>query len=66
MSTAEWKKQNTTQFNVRFTNSSGVPQALADMTEQTGKPPVQYIKESVVQALQWDGFDPENHKPDKK
>ena len=51
-----WQKEQTTQYNLRFMNATGVPQAIRDAMEATGQTAQEYIKTSVVQRLQKDGF----------
>lgn len=52
----KWQKEQTTQYNLRFMNATGVPEALRKATEETGQTAQEYIKTSVVQCLQKDGF----------
>ena len=60
-----WVKENAIRMNVSFTNNSGIPQALKKVCEQTGINETQYVRNAVIQALEWDGFNPENFKPSK-
>ena len=58
-----WAKDHAIRMNISFTNNSGIPQALKAVCEQTGTSETQYVRNAVIQALQWDGFNPEDHKP---
>ena len=51
-----WQKEQTTQYNLRFMNATGVPEALKVATKQTGKTVPEYMKTSVIQKLREDGF----------
>lgn len=53
---AEWIKNETTQYLLRFSNSSGVPTALKTATDQTGEKSSAYMKAAIVQRLKNDGF----------
>lgn len=59
----EWRRENTTRINVSFTILSGIPQALEKACEATGQTVPQYARAAIIQALQWDGFNPEDYKP---
>ncbi len=59
----EWNARNTIRMTMRFTLNSGIPQALKKVCEQTGISETQYVRNAVIQALQWDGFNPEDFKP---
>lgn len=63
----EWKKKNTKNYGLTFTNKSGVPQALEKMNLETGEKPTEYIRRAVLNALKDDGYweEPEVHPWDK-
>ena len=56
MSSTAWKKENTVQILLRIVKSSGVPDALQKMTEETGENATVYIRRVVSEALKRDGF----------
>lgn len=56
MSSDAWKKENTTQYHFRIAKSTGIPQALEDMTAKTGETELAYIRRATVEALIRDGF----------
>jgi hypothetical protein len=51
-----WRKEQTTQYLLRFLNATGVPEALNNATKATGEAASEYMKKSIVQRLQRDGF----------
>ena len=51
-----WQKEQTTQYNLRFMNSTGVPNAIVKATEVTGTTTAEYLKAAVVDRLKQDGF----------
>ena len=51
-----WKRDNTRCVQLRFANSSGIPQALDIMTEQTGMSASQYMRNALLDKLESDGF----------
>ena len=52
----KWQKEQTTQYNLRFMNATGVPQALKRATDETGETTPEYIKTAIVNRLRNDGF----------
>ena len=52
----QWQKEQTTQYNLRFMNATGIPEALREAESKTGETTPQYIKTAIVQRLQKDGF----------
>ena len=52
----QWQKEQTTQYNLRFMNATGIPQALKKATNATGETTTEYMKTSVVQRLRAEGF----------
>ena len=52
----QWQKEQTTQYNLRFMNATGVPEALQKATKSTGETTPEYIKTSIVQRLKNEGF----------
>ena len=54
-----WKKENTVQYNVRFTSSSGIPDAM-QRVNGAGIPTKTYIREALVEKLRKDGYLAEN------
>lgn len=51
-----WKRENTKLIQIRIANSSGVPEALDKMTEETGKSATQYMREALLDKLAADGY----------
>lgn len=56
MSTTEWKKKNTSQYPIRFTNSSGIPAAIRMAAEDTGIADSTYIRQAIIEKLIRDGY----------
>lgn len=56
MSTEEWKKENTVQYHFRVAKSTGIPEALKNMTAKTGETELAYIRRATIEALMRDGF----------
>lgn len=56
VSTNAWKKENTSQFNLRFTNASGIPAAVSQAAEKQGLAPVEYLKTIIREKLIADGY----------
>jgi len=56
MSTEAWKTENTTRYNIRFLNSSGIPGALQKVAETTGESGMSYIRRVVSESLINDGY----------
>ena len=52
----KWQKEQTTQYNLRFMNATGVPEAINRATTETGETAPEYLKGAIVQRLQKDGF----------
>ena len=50
------RKEQTTQYCIRFTNTTGIPEALRNASEATDEATTEYIKKSVIQRLQSEGF----------
>lgn len=50
-----WKEQ-TTQYNLRFINATGVPLAIEHASKATGRTSAEYMKGAIVQMLREDGF----------
>ena len=65
MSTEAWKHENTLRFNVRFTESSGIPAALRKLEQETGESATVYIRQVIREALIRDGYLSENSMPEK-
>jgi len=61
----DWKKANTLSIQLNVANSTGIPSAIRAACEATGMTVSQYARNAIVQALEWDGFNPENFKPDR-
>lgn len=55
---AEYRKSSTTQYNVRFTETSGVPAAIQKLNQE-GIPTKTFIREAVIEKLRRDGYLPE-------
>ena len=53
---ALWRENNTTQYNLRFLNNSGVPEAVKNATQQTGETQSEYMKKAIVERLKSEGF----------
>ena len=53
---AAWRKEQTTQYNLRFLNTTGVPSALKSATTETGETTAEYMKSAVVARLRNEGF----------
>ena len=51
----KWKKENTVQYNVRFTVSSGIPDVMQKVNED-GIPTKTYIREAIIEKLKRDGY----------
>lgn len=51
----KWKKENTVQYNVRFTVSSGIPEMMQKVNEN-GIPTKTYIREAIIEKLKHDGY----------
>lgn len=51
-----WQKNATTQYNLRFMNATGVPEALNRAKNETGEAPSEYMKTAVVNRLREEGF----------
>ena len=56
MTNDEWKKANTVQILLRVTYSSGIPDALNRVKEDTGESATVYIRRIVHDALIRDGY----------
>ena len=56
MSTEEWRKANTMRLNIRFANTSGIPDALRKMEDETGEKPIEYAKRTITESLEFDGY----------
>ena len=62
---AIWKKSHAMNIQFMVADSTGIPSAIRAACEATGMTVSQYARNAIVQALQWDGFNPENFKPDR-
>ena len=51
-----WQREQTTQYNLRFMNATGIPKAINEATEATGTTTAEYLKTAVVDRLKQDGF----------
>ena len=51
----KWKKENTIQYNIRFTVSSGIPEIMQKVNED-GIPTKTYIREALIEKLKRDGY----------
>ena len=51
-----WKAQNTVRFNMRFTNSSGIPTALSKVAKDKHVPETVYIRQALIAQLIRDGY----------
>lgn len=56
MSTDKWRKENTKQYALRVTNSSGIPAALEKASIDTGMTQIEYIRNAVLEKLDFDGY----------
>lgn len=52
----KWKRENTKLYQLRLANSSGVPCALEKMTADTGLSATEYIREALLEKLDFDGY----------
>ena len=52
----KWQKEQTTQYNIRIMNNSGVPEALNAATSASGETKTEYIKTAIVDRLRREGF----------
>lgn len=50
-----WKKENTIQYNIRFTVSSGIPEIMQKVNDD-GIPTKTYIREALIEKLKRDGY----------
>lgn len=51
-----WKRENTKLYQIRIANSSGVPDALEKMTADTGISATEYLREALLEKLDFDGY----------
>ncbi len=51
-----WKRENTKLYQIRIANSSGVPEALEKMTAETGVTATEYLREALLEKLDYDGY----------
>lgn len=58
MSTDKWKKENCVSFLLRFTLSSGIPEALKKVEESSTETGKAYIRRVVTESLIRDGYLP--------
>ena len=56
MSNEKRKDANTTRYNLRVANSTGIPDALKRMSAKTGITELKYIREVVTESLIRDGY----------
>lgn len=52
----EWRKTETTQYLLRFTNASGVPAAIEAAAKTAKETRAEYIKNAVAKRLREEGF----------
>ena len=52
----DWRKNQTTQYLLRFTNASGVPAAIDKAAPKAKETPSEYMKNAIVNRLREDGF----------
>ena len=52
----EWQRNETTQYNLRFMNATGIPKAVCEAVESTGTTTAEYLKTAIVDRLKQDGF----------
>ena len=52
----QWKRENTKLYQLRIANSSGVPRALEKMTAETGISATEYLREALLEKLDFDGY----------
>ena len=52
----DWQKEQTTQYNLRVMNATGIPEAVRRATKATGETTPQYLKNCIVRCLREDGF----------
>lgn len=52
----EWKRKNTKTVSMMFTKSSGIPDALDNMSEKTGIRANQYAKTALIEKSKEDGY----------
>lgn len=55
-SQADWQKENTVMYRIRVTKSSGIIDAMEKMTADTGKSPNEYLREALLEKLDFDGY----------
>ena len=53
---AAYQKENTKVYSLRITNSSGIPTALEKMTADTGLSATEYLREALLEKLDFDGY----------
>ena len=51
-----WKRENTKLYQIRIANSSGIPEALEKMTADTGVSATEYLREALMEKLDFDGY----------
>ena len=52
----EWQKNATTQYNLRFMNATGIPDALNRATSATSETTTEYMKKAVIERLRREGY----------
>jgi hypothetical protein len=52
----EWIAQHSVQYRVRFTDASGVIVAMEKMTAETGVTASEYLREALLEKLDFDGY----------
>jgi len=52
----DWQKKQTTQYNLRIMNATGIPKAIRGAADKTGQTTPQYLKDCIVRCLREDGF----------
>lgn len=58
MSTDQWRKENTKQYNLRVLVSSGIPEALEVACQKAGVSTADYIRTAIVEKLVSDKIPP--------
>lgn len=49
-------KDNTVQYNLRITKSTGIPSALDEMQDETGISKTMYMRDAIASKLVHDGY----------
>jgi len=55
-SNQKWKNEHTKIYNIRVTDTSGIIEAMEKMTAETGVSAPQYIREALLEKLDFDGY----------